>query len=89
MKPHLEITENNLAAMEAFAESNDEPIVMVNLMHDKSRVEYGDPALNDYTGLKALARHTSGTDDQALNGTLLPQVFWSNLLEQLVSIEIR
>ena len=32
MKPHLEITEDNLAAMEVFADSNEEPIVMVNLM---------------------------------------------------------
>ena len=39
MKPHLEITENNLAAMEAFAESNDEPIVMVNLMQVRLHAE--------------------------------------------------
>jgi hypothetical protein len=33
MKPHLAITEDNLAAMEVFAECNEEPIVKVNLMH--------------------------------------------------------
>ena len=32
MNPHLEITEDNLLAMEAFAQTNDDPIVMVNLM---------------------------------------------------------
>ena len=30
MKPHLEITQDNLAAMEALAESSEEPIVMVD-----------------------------------------------------------
>ena len=59
MKPHLEITEDNLAAMEVFAESNEEPIVMVNLMQVRPHAEYEDPALNDCTGLEALARYTS------------------------------
>ena len=55
MKPHLEITEDNLAAMEVFAESNEEPIVMVNLMQVRPHAEYEDPALNDCTGLEAFA----------------------------------
>ena len=63
MKPHLEITEDNLAAMEVFAESNDEPIVMVNLMQLRLRAEYDDPALNDCSGLEAFARYTSGSAD--------------------------
>ena len=50
MKPHLEITGDNLAAMEAFAESKEEPIVMVNLMQVRPHAEYEDPALNDCTG---------------------------------------
>ena len=61
MKPHLEITGDNLAAMEAFAESNEEPIVMVNLMQVRPRAEYENPALNDCTGLEAFARYTSGS----------------------------
>ena len=55
MRPHLEITEDNLAAMEVFAESNEEPIVMVNLMQVRPHAEYEDPALNDCTGLEAFA----------------------------------
>ena len=47
MKPHLEITEDNLLAMEAFAETNNEPIVMVNLMQIKPNAEYEDPKLNN------------------------------------------
>ena len=61
MKPHLEITEDNLAAMEVFAESNEVPIVMVNLMQVRPHAEYEDPALNDCTGLEAFARYTSGS----------------------------
>jgi len=45
VKPHLEIPEDNLVAMELFAESNDEPIVMVNLMQVRPHAEYDDPAL--------------------------------------------
>ena len=61
MKPHLEITGDNLAAMEAFAESNKEPIVIVNLMQVRPDAEYDYPALNDCTGLEAFARYTSGS----------------------------
>ena len=34
---------------------------MVNLMQVRPRAEYKDPALNDCTGLEALARYTSGS----------------------------
>ena len=61
MKPYLEITEDNLAAMEVFAESNEEPIVMVNLMQVRPHAECDDPALNDCTGLEAFARCPSGS----------------------------
>ena len=61
MKPHLEITEDNLAAMEAYAVSNDKPIVMVNLMRVRPNAEYDDPALNDCKGSDALARYTLGS----------------------------
>ena len=58
MKPHLEINEDNLLALEAFAETNNEPIVMVNLMQIKPSAEYEDPRLNNCTGLEAFARYT-------------------------------
>ena len=61
MRPHLEITENSLFAMEAFAETNNEPIVMVNLMQVKPSAVYEDPGLNNCTGLEAFARYTSGS----------------------------
>ena len=61
VKPHLEIPEDNLVAMELFAESNDEPIVMVNLMQVRPHSEYDDPAFNDCTGLEAFARYTLGS----------------------------
>lgn len=61
MKPHLEITGDSLLAMEAFAETNNEPIVMVNLMQIKPNAEYDDPNLNDCTGLEAFTRYTSGS----------------------------
>ena len=58
MKSHLEITEDNLSAMEAFAETNNEPIVMVNLMQIKPNAEYEDPKLNNCSGLEAFTRYT-------------------------------
>ena len=61
MKPHPEITEDDLAAMEAFTKSNDEPIVMVNPMQVRPHAEYENPALNDCTGLEAFAGYTSGS----------------------------
>ena len=61
MKPHLEITDDNLIAMEAFAEANNDPIVMVNLMQIKPSAVYEDPRLNNCTGFEAFARYTSGS----------------------------
>ena len=46
--------------MEAYADSNDKSIVMVNLMQVRPSAEYDDPALNDCAGLDALARYTLG-----------------------------
>ena len=61
MKPHLDIAEDNLAAMVAFADSNAEPIVMVNLMQVRHHAKYEDPSLNNCTGLEAFARYTAGS----------------------------
>ncbi|MDC3124230.1 hypothetical protein OBB00_05900 [Gammaproteobacteria bacterium] len=62
MKPHQKTTEDNPDAMEASTESNDEPIVMVNLEQVRPHAEYDDPVSNDCTGLEALARCPSGSD---------------------------
>ena len=59
MKPHLGITEDNFAAMEAFADSSEEPIVMVNLKQVRSHAECDDPARNGCTGPEVFARYPS------------------------------
>ncbi len=61
MKSHLKTTEDNPDAMEAFTESNDEPIVMVNLEQVRPHAECDDLALNDCTGLEAFVRCPSGS----------------------------
>lgn len=63
MKPHLEMTEGNMAALEAFASTNDQPIVMVNLMQVRANAEYGDAARNDCSGYDAFARYTKGSSE--------------------------
>ena len=63
MKPHLEITEENIAAMEAFAITNGGPIVMVNLMQVRATACYEYAALNDCSGYEAFARYTQGSSD--------------------------
>ena len=50
INPHPEVTEDDLAAIEAFTKSNDEPIVMVNPMQVRPHAEYENPALNDFPG---------------------------------------
>ena len=61
MTPHLEFTEENMAEMEAFATTNDEPIFMVNLMQVRATAEYEDAALNDCSGYEAFARYSEGS----------------------------
>ena len=39
-KAHLEISEDNLTLMREYAENNDEPIVMVNLMQVRDTAQY-------------------------------------------------
>ena len=50
------MTEGNVAALEAFATNNGQPIVMVNLMQVRATAEYGDAARNDCSGSDAFAR---------------------------------
>ena len=61
MNTHLEITANNLAALATFAQTNDGPIVMVNLMQVRQYAQYEDLAANGCTGLEAFARYTAGS----------------------------
>ena len=63
MKPHLEITEANIAALEAFSITNGAPIVMVNLMQVRATACYEDPALNNCSGYEAFARYTQGSSE--------------------------
>ena len=63
MKPHLEITEANIAAMEAFSITNGAPVVMVNLMQVRATACYEDAALNDCSGYEAFARYTQGSSE--------------------------
>ena len=61
MNTHLEITANNLAALATFAQTNNGPIVMVNLMQVRQHAQYEDLAANGCTGLEAFARYTAGS----------------------------
>lgn len=63
MKPHLEITEANIAALEAFSITNGAPVVMVNLMQVRATACYEDAALNDCSGYEAFARYTQGSSE--------------------------
>ena len=63
MKPHLEITEANIAALEAFSITNGAPIVMVNLMQVRATACYEDAVLNDCSGYEAFARYTQGSSE--------------------------
>lgn len=81
MKPYLEITQDNLAAMEAFAQSNDEPIVMVNLMQIRPRAEYEDATRNDCTGYEAFTRYTRGSAE--VRQGVGAQLIWSGRAIQM------
>ena len=63
MKPHLEITEENMAALQAFAATHNTPIVMVNLMQVRATACYEDAVLNDCSGYEAFARYTQGSSE--------------------------
>ena len=81
MKPHLEITESSLASMEAFAESNRGPIVMVNLMQVRPNAVYEASQVDNCSGYEALARYTndSATVRQAAGAELV----WSGQALQM------
>ena len=81
MKPHLEITESSLASMEAFAESNRGPIVMVNLMQVRPNAVYEASQVDNCSGYEALACYTndSATVRQAAGAELV----WSGQALQM------
>ena len=81
MNPHLEITDDNLLAMEAFAKTNDDPIVMVNLMQLKTSAEYEDPTPSDCTALEAFTRYTSGS--AAVREEVGAELVWSGKAVQM------
>ena len=81
MKPHLEITEENMAALEAFVATHSEPIVMVNLMQVRATACYEDAALNDCSGYEAFARYTQGSSEvRQLAGA---ELIWSGRALQM------
>ena len=63
MKPHLEITEENMSALQAFVTTHSAPIVMVNLMQIRPTACYEDAVLNDCSGYEAFARYTQGSSE--------------------------
>ena len=75
MNTHLEITANNLAALATFAQTNNDPIVMVNLMQVRQHVQYEDLAANGCTGLEAFARYTAGSAE--VRKEVGAQLVWS------------
>ena len=75
MNTHLEITANNLAALATFAQTNNGPIVMVNLMQVRQHAQYEDLAANGCTGLEAFARYTAGSAE--VRKEVGAQLVWS------------
>ena len=56
-KAHLEIPEDNLTLMQEYAENNDEPIVMVNLMQLRDTAQYEDDSAPTCSGSEAFERY--------------------------------
>lgn len=55
IKPYSEITDSGLASLKAFAQSYDDSIVMVTLMHVRSYGAYKAPLADKCTGYEAAA----------------------------------
>jgi len=60
-KAHLEISEDNLTLMQEYAENNNEPIVMVNLMQLRDTAQYEDNSAPTCSGSEAFARYSKGS----------------------------
>ena len=78
---HLEITEDNLVLMEAYAKKNHNPIVMVNLMNVREVAQYEDKAVPSCSGYEAFARYTKGSSEvRAQSGAKL---LWTGKAHQM------
>ena len=73
MKPYLDITDSGLASLKAFAESNGNSIVIVNLMQVRPNAAYEAPLAGNCIGHEALARYAneSATVRQAAGAELV------------------
>ena len=76
MKPYLALTDNSLAAMKTFAESNGDPIVMVNLMQVRPNALYEPPLVDHCSGYEALARYTH--ESAAVRQAAGAELVWSS-----------
>ena len=69
-KAHLEIPEDNLTLMQEYAENNDEPIVMVNLMQLRDTAQYEDDSAPTCSGSEAFERYKKGSAESEMNQEL-------------------
>jgi hypothetical protein len=81
MQSHLKISDKNLLAMEEFAQFNDTPIVMVNLMQVREIAHYQDSGLRDCSGREAFARYTIASAD--VRGKAGAELIWSGRAIQM------
>jgi len=81
MKPYLEITDSDLASLQAFAESNGDSIVMVNLMQVRPNAKYETPLVDNCTGYEALGRYTN--DSAAVRQAAGAELVWSGQALQM------
>ena len=78
---YLEIPEENLALMEAYAEKNNEPIVMVNLMKIREVAQYEDTRVSGCSGYEAFARYTKGSSEVRKKSGA--ELIWSGKAHQM------
>ena len=78
---HLEISEDNLASMEAYATKNDNPIVMVNLMNVREVAQYEDRTVPSCSGYEAFTRYTK--DSSEVREQSGAKLLWSGKAHQM------
>ena len=78
---HLEISEDNLASMEAYATKNDNPIVMVNLMNVREVAQYEDRTVPSCSGYEAFERYTK--DSSEVREQSGAKLLWSGKTHQM------
>ena len=78
---HLEISEDNLASMEAYATKNDNPIVMVNLMNVREVAKYEDRTFPSCSGYEAFTRYTK--DSSEVREQSGAKLLWSGKAHQM------